>query len=59
MLLHDVDEKMKIVFENGELPPYVPVRDLLYADDTLLMSSSREVLREHLKAVIDIGKNSA
>ena len=56
VLLHDVDEAIAPIFARQELPSFLLVRDLLYADDTLLMNSSHEVLQEHLNVVIRVGK---
>ena len=58
VLLHDVNEAIAPIFNRQELPSFLLVRDLLYADDTLLMNSSHEVLQEHLDVFIRVGSNS-
>ena len=59
VMLHNVDCRLaEHMSTRGHLlvePPYIVCSDLLYADDTLLMSSSVAKLQAHMELVVDEG----
>ena len=54
-MFFDIDSKMRDRGDNIEEPPYVVCSDLLYADDTMLVSSNTEKLQALLDYVIGEG----
>lgn len=55
-LMHEVDEKIETQFPKEDHFICNLLRDLLYADDTLLISSDIDQLQTHFNAVIEVGK---
>ena len=56
VLLHDVDGRMKVQGRGHAEPEYIVSEDVLYADDTLLVSSNAAKLQRRLDTVVDEGK---
>ena len=56
VLLHDVDKRLQEECRPVSEPEYIVCSDVLYADDTLLMSSGAAKLQRHLELVVDEGK---
>lgn len=56
VLLHDVDRRLQEEGCNVAEPEYVVCGDVLYADDTQLISSSAAKLQRQLECVVDEGK---
>jgi hypothetical protein len=58
VLLHDVDQRLAAAQgANPHIePPYVVCTDVLYADDTILFSSSAQKLQTHVHLIVDEGQ---
>ena len=56
VLLHDVDSRLRREAAIVQEPAYIVCSDILYADDTLLVSSRTDKLQRHLDTVLDEGK---
>ena len=56
VLLHDVDQRMAQQNFAVNEPEYIVNNDVLYADDTFLVSSCATKLQRHLDIIVDEGK---
>jgi len=56
VLLHDVDQRLREEGWEVPEPEYIVCADVLYADDTMLLSSSPAKLQRTLDLVVDEGK---
>ena len=56
ILLYDVDQRMLLESFAVDEPEYIVCNDVLYADDTFLVSSSATKLQDHLNIIVDEGK---
>ena len=54
-MFFDVDKHMEELTAAIQEPPFIVATDLLYADDTILVSSSTHKLQSLLNAVIEEG----
>ena len=58
--MYDVDARLAAMFadtpEQLREPSYIVCSDLLYADDTMLISSSTVKLQAHLNLLVDEGR---
>ena len=56
VLLHDVDQRLQEERWKVTEPEYIVCEDVLYADDTMLVSSSPAKLQRKLEVVVDEGR---
>ena len=56
VLMEDVDELMAPVLSKASAEPFLVSRDILYADDTLLLATDAPTLQRHLENIVQIGK---
>ena len=56
VLLHDVDQRMRDTLALMTEPDYIVCTDVLYADDTMLVSSSASRLQLHMDTLVDEGQ---
>ena len=56
VLLSDVDKRLALHGPFTEEPPYIVCKDLLYADDTMLIGSDPKRLQLHFDLLIDEGR---
>eukprot|EP00973_Karenia_brevis_P066232 9205418-Karenia_brevis.AAC.1 len=52
----DIDRANAIFQGQDETPEYVVTRDILYADDTILLGSNTEQMQQYLNNVVSYGK---
>ena len=56
VLQHDVDQRMREALPHTAEPDYIVCSDVLYADDTMLVSSSALRLQLHMDTLVDEGQ---
>jgi hypothetical protein len=56
VMLHDVSVKLHRDMPDTSEPAYAVTRDVLYADDTLLMSADAVILQTHLNLIVSEGQ---
>eukprot|EP00959_Pyramimonas_sp_CCMP1952_P133203 2784828-Pyramimonas_sp.AAC.1 len=56
VILRRVDVRLDIDAPRRPTKPYLITKDVLYADDTMLISRDPDVLQAHLDLVVDVGE---
>ena len=56
VLMQDVDQEMASIFKNAPSEPFLVSRDILYADDTLLLATDADTLQRHLECITRVGR---
>ena len=57
VLLEAVDAELAGNPNNNTTKPYVVTKDVLYADDTMLLATHAGPVQRHLDAIVHVGKS--